>query len=124
MIDDVRKYMEATLEKLTPAKAQEMARALMKGQGREQVTKAAQDLLEWSHKSRERRKELVQREVKAQLKGLGVATRDEVEALRKRVRELERGGAAKRTAAKKSSAKRTAAKGTAAKRTAAKGSAA
>ncbi|MBI2237487.1 MAG: phasin family protein, partial [Actinobacteria bacterium] len=110
MIDDVRKYMEATLEKLTPAKAQEMARALMKGQGREQVTKAAQDLLEWSHKSRERMKELVQREVKAQLKALGVATRDEVDALRKRVRELERGGAAKRTAAKKSSPKRTAAR--------------
>lgn len=124
MMEDVRKYVEATLEKLTPAKAQEMARALMKGQGREQVTKAAQDLLEWSHKSRERMKELVRREVKAQLEALGVATRDEVDALRKRVRDLERGGAAKRAAAKKSTSKKAAAKKTAAKRTAAKGSAA
>ncbi len=94
MLDDVRKYMEAALEKLTPAKAQDLARSLMKGQGREQVARAAQDLLEWSQRNRERVVELIQREVKAQLKTLGVATRDEVEALRKRVRELERAGGA------------------------------
>ncbi len=122
MLEDVRKYMEAALGKLTPAKAQEMARSLVQGQGkgREQVAKAAQELLEWSQKSRERIVELVGREVRAQLKTLGVATRDEVDALKKRVRELERGrGPAKKAAAKKTTAKRTPAKKTAAKRTSA-----
>lgn len=112
MLDDMRKYMEATLGKLTPAKAQELARSLVQGQGkgREQVAKAAQELLEWSQKSRERIVELIRREVKTQLKTLGVATREEVDALRKRVRELERGrGPAKKTVARKTATKRTSA---------------
>jgi len=110
---DVRKYVEAALEKLTPAKAQEMARSLVQGQGKEQVSKVAQDLLEWSHRNRERIVELVQREVKAQLKTLGVATRDDVDALKKRVRELERAAGPKPSAAKKTTAKSAAKKTTA-----------
>jgi len=128
MKDEVRKYLEATLERLTPAKAQEMARSLMKGQGRDQVQKAAQELLEWSQKSRDRIKELVNREVQAQLKARGVATRDDVEALKKRVRELERaaggGPGRKRTTAKKGTAKRTTAKRSTAKKTTSRGAAA
>ena len=114
MLEDVRKYVEAALEKLTPAKAQELARSVMQGQGREQVAKAAQELLDWSQKNRERIVQLIQREVKTQLKTLGVASREEVDALRKRVRDLERAGRptpATRNAAKKTTArKRTAAK--------------
>lgn len=108
MMTDVRKLMEGAVEKLSPAKAQEIARSLVTGGGREQVQKTAHELIEWSNRNRERVKELVQREVRSQLKGLGVATRDEVDALKKRVRELERAtGPAKKTAAKKTAAKKT-----------------
>lgn len=115
MLEDMRKYVEATLEKLTPGKAQEMARSLMKGQGKEQIAKAAQDLLEWSQKNRERMMELIQREVKHQLKTLGVANREDVDALRKRVRDLERAGRGtpKKPAPKKPAAKKPAARATA-----------
>jgi polyhydroxyalkanoate synthesis regulator phasin len=101
--------MEATMQKLSPARAQEMARSVMQGEKREQVQKLARDLLDWSNKSRQRLTEAVQREVKSQLKSLGVAGRDEVDALKKRVRQLERqlGGT---TTAKKPAAKRSRAK--------------
>jgi len=103
MREDVRKFVGGALDKLTPAKAQELARSIAKGEGREQVSKLAHELLEWSNKNRERVVALVRREVREQLKTLGVATKEEVEALRKRVRALE-------SAAKPRSAKRTAAK--------------
>lgn len=94
-IADVRKYMEAAVGKLTPARAQQLARSLLQGQGKDQVAKAAQDLLEWSSKNRQRLVELVRTEVRSQLSALGVASKDEVDALKKRVRELERGAVAK-----------------------------
>ncbi len=108
-IADVRKYMEAAVGKLTPARAQELARSLLQGQGKEQVAKAAQDLLEWSNKNRQRLVELVRTEVRSQLSAVGVATKDEVDALRKRVRELERGAGAK-PAARKPAARKPAAR--------------
>src|SRR3990170_6855352 len=115
VVSEIRKYMEAAVGKLSPTKAQELARSLKKGEGKEQISKAAQDLLEWSNKNRERLVGLVRSEVRSQLKGLGVASRDEVDALRKRVRELERAqtGTAKRSTAKRSTAKRPTAKRTA-----------
>jgi len=115
VVDDVRKYMEAAMGamgRLTPAKAQDLAKSVAKGQGREQVTKTAKDLLEWSTKNRERLSDLVRSEVRSQVKTLGLATRDDVDALRKRIRDLERGGkpARKRSTAKRSTAKRSTAK--------------
>jgi polyhydroxyalkanoate synthesis regulator phasin len=106
-VADVRKYMEAAVGKLTPARAQELARSLLQGQGKDQVAKAAQDLLEWSNKNRQRIVELVRSEVRAQLSAIGVATKDEVDALKKRVRELERGAGAKAAARKPAARKRT-----------------
>lgn len=108
-ITDVRKYMEAAVGKLTPAKAQELARSLLAGQGKDQVAKAAQDLLEWSNKNRQRLVELVRSEVRSQLSAIGVATKDEVDALKKRVRELERRGGVK-AAARKPAARKPAAR--------------
>jgi polyhydroxyalkanoate synthesis regulator phasin len=113
-LTDVRKFMEGAAGKLSPAKAQELTKGLMQGQGKEQVQKAAQELLEWSNKNRTRVVDLVRTEVSSQLKTFGVASRDELDALKKRVRELERGGsktstAKRKTAAKKSTAKRTSA---------------
>ena len=110
-LDQVREYMEAAIGKLSPAKAQDLAKSLTKGQGRDQVSKATKDLMSWSKKNRERLSTMVQTEVKSQLKTIGVASRDEVDALRKRVRELERASGktstAKRSTAKRSTAKRS-----------------
>lgn len=109
VLEQIREYMEAAIGKLSPTKAQDLAKSLTKGQGRDQVTKTAKDLLAWSNKNRERLTSMVQTEVKSQLKTIGVASRDEVDALRKRVRELERGqgkkSPRKRTTAKRSTAK-------------------
>jgi polyhydroxyalkanoate synthesis regulator phasin len=105
-VDEVRKYMEAAMGKLSPSKAQDLAKSMVKGQGREQVTKTAKDLLEWSNKNRERLTDLIRSEVRSQMKTFGVATREDLDALRKRVRELERAGAGK-SATKRSTAKRS-----------------
>jgi polyhydroxyalkanoate synthesis regulator phasin len=111
VLEQFREYMEAAIGKLSPAKAQDLAKSLTKGQGRDQVRKTAKDLMAWSNKNRERLTSMVQTEVKSQLKTIGVASRDEVDALRKRVRELERGQGKtttrKRTTVKRSTAKRS-----------------
>jgi polyhydroxyalkanoate synthesis regulator phasin len=106
---EVRKYMEAAAEKLSAARAQEMAKSLMQGQakGREQVQKVAQDLMDRSNKTRERMLEMIRREVARQLKAMGVASKDDVEALKARVKLLERAespSGARAAAAKKTSA--------------------
>ena len=132
MIEDMRKYVEAGLGSLTPSRAKDMARSLLQGQGTEQINRVAGTLMEWSRRSRERITELVQSEVKRQLRAVGVATRDDLDALRKRVRDLEkapsaapapasrssarRPSAAKKSAAKKSTAKKSTAKRSPAKR--------
>ncbi|GBC86840.1 hypothetical protein HRbin12_00839 [bacterium HR12] len=100
-ITDVRKLMEAAVGKLSPAKAEALARSLLKGEGKDRVSKAAQELLEWSQKNRQRIADLVRAEVRSQLAAVGVATKDELDALKKRVRELERGAAPKRATTRK-----------------------
>jgi polyhydroxyalkanoate synthesis regulator phasin len=108
---DVRNFMNAAVGKLSPAKAQELAKSVMSGQGKEQVSKAATELLEWSNRNRQRISEVVRNEVNSQLSSMGVATKDELDAVKKRVRDLERAqGLKKRTAAKRTTAKRAAAK--------------
>jgi polyhydroxyalkanoate synthesis regulator phasin len=90
-LDDVRKTIEAVVGNLTPARAQELARSLLEpGTAKDQVAKTTADLIEWSQRSRERLSELVRREIQEQLRGMGVATQTELDALRKRVRTLER----------------------------------
>lgn len=88
MMDTVRKTMETALG--APAKAQQVARSVVKDGGKEQVQRTAADLMAWSARSRERLTAMIREEVRSQLAQLGVASRDEVEALRKRVRELEK----------------------------------
>ena len=110
-VADLRKFMEGAMGKLSPAKAQELAKSVMQGQGKEQIQKTAHDLMEWSNRNRQRITDLVGTEVRSQLSTLGVVTKDDLDALKKRVRELERaGGAKKRTTAKRTTAKRTTAK--------------
>jgi hypothetical protein len=111
LVNDVCRAMEAAIGALSPKKAQDMASSLMQGQGKDQLSKAAQDLMEWSSRNRNRLTELVRSEVRSQLKQVGVASRDEVDALRRRVRELEKVQASpKRAAAKRTTAKRATAR--------------
>jgi polyhydroxyalkanoate synthesis regulator phasin len=108
---DVRRLVEAGLGALTPSRARDLARSLAQGQPLEQVNRLARDLMEWSRASRERLTETVSREVRRQVKGLGIATKDDLDALRKRVRELETTrGTARKSASRSSLRKRSTAK--------------
>ncbi len=118
-LEDVRKTVEAVIENLTPAKAQDLAKGLSDpGTAKEQVSKLAADMLEWSQRSRDRLKEFISREIASQMKSMGVATQADLDALKKRVRDLER--RAGMTASGRSTAKKTTAKKSAAKKTTAK----
>jgi polyhydroxyalkanoate synthesis regulator phasin len=107
MLDAVRRYVEAGREALTPQRAEELARSLVKeGQARkDQAAQLARDLLEWSRKNSERLRETIGREVTKQIGRAGLATTAEVESLKRRIRKLE---SARTTSAKKSSARKTA----------------
>jgi polyhydroxyalkanoate synthesis regulator phasin len=118
MIDDIRKTLEGLMGTLTPAKAQQLAKDLMEpGAAKEQVAKVTADLLEWSQANRERMRTFVRREISEQMKAVGgIATQAELDALKKRVRDLERAagmtasGRAKTTRGSTSSRKRTTSK--------------
>lgn len=121
MIDDIRKAVEGMLGTLTPAKAQQLAKDLMEpGAAKEQVAKVTADLLEWSQANRERMSTFVRREISEQMKAVGgIATQTELDALKKRVRDLERAagmtasGRAKTTRGSTSTRKRATSKSTA-----------
>ena len=101
VIDDIRKTFEAVIGQLSPSKAQELAkRYLEPGAAKEQVAKTAGELVDLSQRLRD----TVRKEVSQQLRSMGGATQDELDALRKRVRDLER--AAGMTASGRSSASR------------------
>ncbi len=124
-LEEVRKSIEAVIGNLTPAKAQELAKSLSDpGTAKEQVSKLAADMLVWSQRSRERLKEFVSREVSSQMNSVGVATQADLDAVKKRVRDLERRAgmtaSGRRTSGRKSTAKKTTAKKTTAKKSAAK----
>ncbi|HEY7668818.1 MAG TPA: hypothetical protein VIE12_11935 [Actinomycetota bacterium] len=90
-LDELRKAIEAAIGNLTPARAQEIAKGFMEpGAAKDQVAKTAADLLEWSQHNRERIREGIRREIAEQLRGMGVATQSELDAVKKRVRHLER----------------------------------
>jgi polyhydroxyalkanoate synthesis regulator phasin len=106
VLDDIRKTLEAVMGQLSPAKARQLAkRYLEPGAAKEQVSKTASELVQLSKRMRE----TVRKEVATQMRTMGVATQDEVEALRKRVRDLER-AAGKRTSARRTSAVKTGAR--------------
>jgi polyhydroxyalkanoate synthesis regulator phasin len=116
-MQDVRKTIEGSLGNLTPTRAQEIAKGMLdRDAAKEQVSKTAADLMDWSQRNKNRLTSMIRNEVRSQLKQAGVATEEELNALRKRVRELERAAkhpgtrstaAKKKTTAKKTTAKRT-----------------
>ncbi len=130
-VDDLRRALEAAIGNMTPARAQELAKSFLEpGAAKEQVAKTAADILDWSQRNRERLSDVIRREVADQMKQVGVATQDDLDTVRKRVRELERRAgmtasgrarARRKTTARKPTARKpTAKKPTAAKRSAAK----
>jgi polyhydroxyalkanoate synthesis regulator phasin len=130
LLEDVRKTIEATVGNLTPLRARQLAKEYLEpGAARDQVSKTAAELLEWSHRNRERLREFVAHEVARQVKALGVAPQSDVDALKKRVRELERSAgltasgraASKRTTAARTSTKAKASSGAATRKPAASG---
>jgi hypothetical protein len=108
VLDDVRKALESMIG-LTPAKAQELAKKYLEpGAAKDQVSKTAGDLL----RLQQRLRDAIRKEVTSQMKTMGAATQDDLDALRKRVRDLERragmtaSGRKKAAARKKTTAKR------------------
>jgi polyhydroxyalkanoate synthesis regulator phasin len=89
-MEQVRSYVEAGVGTLTPARAREVARQAVSGEGLGQASQLARDLLEWSRRNREQLMELVRGEIAKQVSALGLVTQDDLDALRKRVRDLER----------------------------------
>ena len=90
-LDDLRRALEAAIGNMTPARAQELARSFLEpGAAKEQVAKTAADILDWSQRNRERLTDVIRHEVADQMKQVGVATQDDLDTVRKRVRELER----------------------------------
>jgi len=124
-VDDMRKAFEATIGNLSASRAQELAKGFLEpGAAKEQVAKTAADMMEWSQRNRQR----LRSEIKDQMRQMGFATQDELDALRKRIRELERAAGmtasgGRRAPAKKTSAKRASSKKTAAKKTSTSGTA-
>ena len=110
MLDAVRRYVEAGRDALTPKRAEEMARALVReGQARrDQMTKVAEDLLDWSRKNSERLRESIGREVSRQISRSGLATKGDLEPLKRRIRKLEtdRKSPARKSPARKSAGRK------------------
>src|SRR5919109_5535473 len=71
------------------------------------LQKAARDLAERSARSRRELASLIRKEIRRQIRTLGLATRDDVERLQKRVRDLEKRPTAKRSASRAKSSRRT-----------------
>jgi polyhydroxyalkanoate synthesis regulator phasin len=126
VLDDIKKTFDAVIGQLSPAKAQEMAkRYLEPGAAKEQIAKTAGELIDLSQRLRE----AVRKEVTSQMRSMGAATQDELDSLRKRVRDLERaagmtasGGkkTARKAGARKAGTSKTGARKTAARKTSSK----
>jgi polyhydroxyalkanoate synthesis regulator phasin len=117
VLDDIKKTFDAVIGQLSPAKAQEMAkRYLEPGAAKEQVAKTAGELIDLSQRLRE----AVRKEVASQMRSMGAATQDELDSLRKRVRDLERAAGMTASGGKKTARKAGANKSGARKKTTAR----
>jgi polyhydroxyalkanoate synthesis regulator phasin len=90
--DMLRRYLDAGIAftKMTQDRAEAIVRDLVgAGEvGADQASNAVQDLVERSRENTERLLETVRAEINAQIGNLGLATRDDIEALRREIAEL------------------------------------
>src|SRR3954464_10035090 len=93
--DLLKKYLDAGLAftQMTQQRAEAIVKDLVKaGEVQaEQATQRRNELLERSRENTERMFETVRREVRDQVKSLGLATQGDVEALRKEIAALKKG---------------------------------
>lgn len=102
VLDDIKKTFDAVIGQLSPAKAQEMAkRYLEPSAAKDQVAKTAAELIDLSQRLRD----AVRKEVTSQMRSMGAATQDELDSLRKRVRDLERAAGMTASGGKKTARK-------------------
>jgi len=134
--DVLKRYFDAGLAftALTQSRAESLVKDLVKaGEVQaDQTREAVADLLERSRKNSEKLLDTVRKEVRAQITGLGLVSKDDLDKLEARIARLfgaatspvkaaaKKAAPAKKTAAKKAPAKKAPAKKAAAKKTAAK----
>jgi len=130
--DVLRRYIDAGIEftQLTRKRAEDVVRELVRaGEVQaEQAQQAVEELMERNRRNTERLVETVRGEIRSQVANLGLATRDDIARLQRRVDALEAGagraGGAKKVAPKKAATKKAAGKKAGAKKAGAKKSAA
>ena len=104
VFDDIRKTFDAVIGQLSPAKAQQLAKRYMEpGAAKDQVAKTAGELVQLSQRLRE----AVRKEVTSHMRSMGAATQGELDALRRRVRDLERATGMTASGRKKTAARKT-----------------
>ena len=114
VLDDIKKIFDALVGQLSPEKAQALAkRYLGRGADKDQIAKTAGELIDLSQRLRES----VRKEVASRMHSMGVATQDDLDALKKRVRDLERAAGMTASGRKPAARKPTARKKTAARNT-------
>jgi polyhydroxyalkanoate synthesis regulator phasin len=94
VLDALRRYVDAAVgvTEVPRDRAEKIVKDLaQRGEVRARdIQKAARELAERSARNRRELTGLIRKEIRRQVKGLGLATRDEVERLQRRVRELEK----------------------------------
>ena len=105
----LRRYLDAGMAftQLTRARAEAIVKDLVKAGElqREQTQDALEDLLERSRKNTDQLRDLVRKEIREQLASIGLATKDDIARLE---RKLSGGGAKTAAPAKKAPAKKAA----------------
>ena len=120
--DVLKRYLDAGIAftQLTRQRAEEIVRDLVKaGEVQsDQAQQAVQELVDRSRENTERFVSVVRKEIRDQVGNLGLATRDDIARLERRIDGLRGGGtgATKKAPAQKSAARKTAARKTAAKK--------
>ena len=96
MLDLVRRYVDslAGMSEMPRDRAEKLVRELAKrGEVRvRDIQRTTQELVDRSMRNRQELVRLIQKEIKRQIASLGVASREDVDKLAKRVKDLERSG--------------------------------
>jgi hypothetical protein len=110
VLEDMKKYVRAGLEALSSPGAEDAAGAFMDKAGglAEQFSAFASGFLEWSAEARASLLQELRDMITRQVESMGLATKDDVETLRRRLDRLEAGGA--RPKASASAGRKTGAK--------------
>ena len=106
----IKRYLDAGMAftQMTQSRAEAIVKDLVKAGElqREQTQDALEDLLERSRKNTDQLRELVRKEIREQLASIGLATKDDIARLERKLS----GGTAKKATAKKAAPAKKAAK--------------